>query len=628
MKYRLLTNTVGLIFVLLLTGFLNNIFAQYITTAEALARPSNQIVMVSGETYEDNNGSYEYTYDARGWTTNSTEIYPFKIGNNTPGTRQVLVGGEVYGQSPRNTTWKDMKAHYDGTAILMRSKDYLIIDGIRTDNAMDAVRPRSNSSTFLLSNVYATYTRDDAVEDDEMMAGVIDDCLFDGCFMFLSQQGSQTWSTTDSLKVRNTLARLQPMPYNTNVKGNPPAYESLYGVNADRHAQLFKHHGPGDAPLIVENCIFYVPQISVNGTDAMDFPDFAGCKYSNNILLWTGPGSYPGVLPASGVTEYNLINSTQEEIDQIWEASVTDWLSRHGYDVMPFHLDVENGSGDGEYVSGTEVEIKADGPAPGKVFDKWVGDVAYVADQYDTLTTVKMPMRGIKLTATYRDIKYTLSVTNGSGDGSYFMGSQVIIYANLPSPGKEFEIWTGDIAFIADPYNASTTVTMPSSDIQLTATYTDAKYTLTVYNGSGSGDYILGTEVKIEADAAPAGEKFEKWTGDVAFVTDPYDSITSVIIPMSDINLTAVYASLVSVTNLTPGRRYLLYPNPASDRVTLENIPENGIVNICKLDGQVIISHISSSDKLELDVHNLERGLYLLTIISERETRICKLILL
>ena len=314
----------------LLTAFSNNLFAQYITTAEALARPSNQIVIISGSTYQDNNGSYEYTYDARGWSTSTTQIYPVKIGNTTPGTRQVWVGGEVHGPSPLSTTWKDMKAYYDGTAMLIRSNDYMVVDGLRTDNVMDAVRPRSNSSTFSIRNVHSTYTRDDAVENDEIMGGIIDDCLFDGCYMFLSQQSSTaTWSTTDSLKVRNTLVRLEPMPYSTDVGGSAPAFQSEYGVNADRHAQLFKHHGLGDAPVVVENCIFYMPQKSVNGLSSMAFPTFAGCRYSNCILLWTGGGSYPGALPASGVTEYNLNNRTQQQIDQIWDNAMNDWISRH-----------------------------------------------------------------------------------------------------------------------------------------------------------------------------------------------------------------------------------------------------------------------------------------------------------
>jgi hypothetical protein len=404
MNHRLLPHVKGLFYLFLIIGFQNNLYSQYISIPDALNRPPQHITIVSGSTYEDNTGSFEQTYDARGWKTKSTVIYPVKVGNNTPGTRQVWIGGEVYGQSPLNKTWREMKANYDGAGILMRSIDYLVIDGIRTHNVMDAIRPRRNASTFRVSNVYATYTRDDAVENDEMMAGQIDDCLFDGCYVFLSQQGSQTWSTLDSLEITNTLVRLEPMPYDTNVKGNPPEFQSLYGVNADRHGQLFKHHGTGDAPLIVNNCIFYVPQHSVNGTGSMAFPDFEGCRYSNNILLWTGGGSYPGKLPETGVTEYNLTNSTREQIDHIWESAVNEWLSRHGYDVKPHHLTVVNGSGDGDYIWKTEVIIQADAPADGKVFDKWAGDVKYVADPHSSITTLTMPVLDISLIATYRDV--------------------------------------------------------------------------------------------------------------------------------------------------------------------------------------------------------------------------------
>ncbi|MEX2429238.1 MAG: hypothetical protein WD577_13405, partial [Bacteroidales bacterium] len=404
LRHRLLTLVKWVLFSCLLIGYSNSLFSQYISIPDALNRPLEQITTVTGTTFEDNAGSFEQTYDARAWTTNSTVIYPVKVGNNTPGTRQVWLGGEVYGQSPLNTTWKAMKVEYDGAGILMRSTDYLVIDGIRTHNVMDAVRPRQNASTFRVSNVYATYTRDDAIENDEMMAGQIEDCLFDGCYMFLSQQGSQTWSTLDSLEVINTLVRFEPMPYDTNVKGNPPEFESLYGVNANRHGQLFKHHGPGDAPLIVKNSVFYVPQHSVNGTGSMGFPDFEGCRYSNNILLWTGGGSYPGSLPATGVTEYNLINSTREQIDQIWDNAVNDWITRHGYDVKPYHLTVVNGSWDGDYNWKTEVVIQADAPAGGKVFDKWTGDIKYVADPQSPITTVNMPILDISLIATYRDV--------------------------------------------------------------------------------------------------------------------------------------------------------------------------------------------------------------------------------
>jgi hypothetical protein len=433
MCYRFLK----LLFCLLLSlGFFSNLLSQYISIPDALNRPVEQITIVSGTSFEDNNASFEQTYDARGWISKSTSIYPLKVGNNNPGTRQVWVGGEVYGPSPLSTPWKEMKSTYDGAGILMRSKDYLVIDGIRTHNTMDAVRPRQNASTFRISNVYATFTRDDAVENDEMMAGQIEDCLFDGCYVFLSQQGSQTWSTNDSLEVTNNLVRLEPMPYDTNVKGNAPEFQSLYGVNADRHGQLFKHHGSGDAPLIVRNNIFYVPQHSVNGTGAMAFPSFPGCKYSNNILLWTGGGKYPGTLPATGVTEYNLLNSTREEIDQIWNNAVDDWITRHGYDLKPHQVSVVNGSGDGNYTWKTEVQIQADEAPVGKTFHKWTGDVKYLADPNSLTTTLFMPVHDISLEASYKDIAIP-----GTGDNA-MLGA--ITWPDAPSSIRQNPEWKED----------------------------------------------------------------------------------------------------------------------------------------------------------------------------------------
>jgi hypothetical protein len=441
MKKRLLTCVTGIVCFLLSPGFSNDLFAQtqFISTSNALARPSNQIVNVSGSTYMDNNGSYEFSYDARGWTINSIEKYPVKVGNNNPGTRQVWVGGEVNGLFPTNLTWREMKNSYDGCGILMRSKHYLVIDGMRIHNVMDGIRPQDNSGVYKIANVYATYIRDDAIESDEMMGGLIEDCLFDGCYMFLSQQGERHWRTDlDSLYITNTLARLEPMPYDYhNSGGRRPQFESLYGINAKRHGALFKHHDPLDAPVIVENCIFYVPQYSVNGIADMNFPTFAGCRYSNNILLWTGGGKYPGKLPAKGVTEYNLINSTREEIDQIWNNAVNEWIIRQGYGVKPHQLRVENGSGDGNYTWKTEVNIQADAPPVDKTFDKWIGDTEYLIDPNSSTTKVIMPLHDITLIATYKII----NIIPGPENNAML---SAITWPDAPSIIRELPGWRED----------------------------------------------------------------------------------------------------------------------------------------------------------------------------------------
>lgn len=69
---------------------------------------------------------------------------------------------------------------------------------------------------------------------------------------------------------------------------------------------------------------------------------------------------------------------------------------------------------------------------------------------------------------------YTLSVTNGSGDGDYTEGTVVDITADAPVTGDEFDQWTGDTTYVNDPYSSSTTITMPAQSVSLTATYIES----------------------------------------------------------------------------------------------------------------------------------------------------------
>ncbi len=64
-----------------------------------------------------------------------------------------------------------------------------------------------------------------------------------------------------------------------------------------------------------------------------------------------------------------------------------------------------------------------------------------------------------------------LTVTSGSGDGSYTNGQQVVITADASPTGQMFNKWTGEITFIANVNSSSTTITMPSQNITVTATY-------------------------------------------------------------------------------------------------------------------------------------------------------------
>ena len=99
---------------------------------------------------------------------------------------------------------------------------------------------------------------------------------------------------------------------------------------------------------------------------------------------------------------------------------------------------------------------------------------------------------------------YALTVTSGTGDGTYAQGAVVNIAADAPQSGYAFSEWTGATQYVADVNASSTTVTMPAQAITVTATYVAVPtYALTVTSGTGDGNYAQGTVVNIAADAPP-----------------------------------------------------------------------------------------------------------------------------
>jgi len=210
-------------------------------------------------------------------------------------------------------------------------------------------------------------------------------------------------------------------------------------------------------------------------------------------------------------------------------------------DAATYTLTVISGTGSGSYAAGAVVTIEADPPGANQVFAAWTGDVAGVADVAAASTTISMPAAVTAITATYVST-YTLTVSSGTGDGEYAAGAVVPIVADAPGVGQVFDAWTGDVTNVDDVNAASTTITMPAADATVTAMYVAAStYALTVNSGTGDGEYAAGAVVSIAADAAPAGQVFDAWTGDVTNVDDVNAASTTITMPAADATVTAMY---------------------------------------------------------------------------------------
>jgi len=134
-----------------------------------------------------------------------------------------------------------------------------------------------------------------------------------------------------------------------------------------------------------------------------------------------------------------------------------------------------------------------------------------------------------------------LTVNNGTGDGQYEAGTVVAIAADPAPTGEQFAAWTGDVAGVDDVYAASTTITMPAANTEITATYSQVSYALTVNSGSGDGSYSAGEIVAISADPAPTSMIFKAWAGDTEAIAGVAEPDTTVTMPGADVTVTATY---------------------------------------------------------------------------------------
>ncbi len=106
--------------------------------------------------------------------------------------------------------------------------------------------------------------------------------------------------------------------------------------------------------------------------------------------VWTGD--------TTGIANVNDPNTTIT-----MPASAATVTATYKDDPNTLLLTVNNGTGDGYYDPNTIVNLSADAPPIGKLFDTWTGDTANIANVHEANTTIRMPSADAAVTATYVD---------------------------------------------------------------------------------------------------------------------------------------------------------------------------------------------------------------------------------
>ena len=121
----------------------------------------------------------------------------------------------------------------------------------------------------------------------------------------------------------------------------------------------------------------------------------------------------------------------------------------------------------------------------------------------------------------------TLIVNNGTGSGDYAVGTMVTVGANPPSEAHQFAGWTGDTAILSNPFLATTSATIPSIEVSITATYkaVNAELATVAVASVGAGDQIRFYP-RLFHTARMVGGVFEGTNGDP--VNGPYETIYTI----------------------------------------------------------------------------------------------------
>ena len=179
---------------------------------------------------------------------------------------------------------------------------------------------------------------------------------------------------------------------------------------------------------------------------------------------------------------------------------------------------------------------------------------------------------------------YLLTVSSDHGSPLPSMGTHIYCWhstvscsvdASVTEAGRVYHStgWSGTGSVPAsgnDHITPSITLTTPSSSIAW-LWEEEVMYALTVENGSGSGSYSAGESVLISANAAPTGQVFAAWTGDVAYVDDADSSTATVTMPEQDITLTATYQNVVA-------------PDPFGEPSIYPTLPMNILASVTLFD--------------------------------------------
>lgn len=201
-----------------------------------------------------------------------------------------------------------------------------------------------------------------------------------------------------------------------------------------------------------------------------------------------------------------------------------------------------------------------------------------------------------------------------TGANTYNAGEECTLTAT-PNPGFNFLNWVKDNNIYSTDASITFTVT---EDAEFIANFSYINYEVLTavdpWNGgtiSKVGDNHYGSEVTLTVTPAE-NFVFQNWTEDGVVVSEE-PSYTFIL---TDHHY--FIAHLIDVTGVSENAQQVLniYPNPVNDKLIIEAEETIGMVEIYNLTGAMVLNQECNSAKAELEVNELQSGIYFIKMTN------------
>lgn len=292
-----------------------------------------------------------------------------------------------------------------------------------------------------------------------------------GAFLYISGQ-KQSYITALETKTaaskawENTadgVVHVLELSSNNNLLFAGGDFTSIGGQSRNRIASILTSNGSAYSWNPGANNTVYSLMLSLDGSyifSGGNFSTIGGVSRTRMAQIETSSNKLSAWSPTSNGSPFAFAASSKK--NTLFAAGNFTYIAGQlcpylaAFENNSYHLTVEDGVGDGNYTSGTVVEIVANIAPQGHYFDKWTGNTAYVQDVSSARTTVIMPSSNVTVTATYKPYTFTVTFTpgqNGKISGKTLQtipyGSSTSYVKAVPNPDYMFDSWTGTDGFFS-----------------------------------------------------------------------------------------------------------------------------------------------------------------------------------